>query len=297
MSKLREALNSILAVLKHEVNLDLWMVTRVVDNDWIMLSTTENSYGVNADDVKVWSDSVCTRMVALEGPNIVPCVSEVISYASAPIVGQLNFQSYVGFPLTSEDGEVIGTLCAIDPAPKEPSLVNQAGLMRNFVIVVESLLRQSQEINRLNTLLRDYLNTENVDNVLGLPNQTAFYQIAEQQKAELHNLGSPLAIVLVEVQRFAPEFSAPDIRSDGLMSVKETILEHKRETDILCKLNGDNFGLLLIDADNKVLISIVIKTLKALQLKGFKVSVGAHVCGQNEDINSAIKHAKERAFE
>ena len=67
MTELRSALNSVIKILKHQVNFDLWMVTRVVDDDWIMLATSENSYGVNADDVKIWSDTVCCKMVDKKG--------------------------------------------------------------------------------------------------------------------------------------------------------------------------------------------------------------------------------------
>ncbi|MFC4699650.1 diguanylate cyclase domain-containing protein [Glaciecola siphonariae] len=296
MSELRHALNNILAVLKHQVDFDLWMITRTVNDDWIMLSTTDSSYGVKPDDVKVWSDSVCSRMVTGAGPNIVPNMKDVEAYAQAPIYGQIDFESYVGYPLKSSSGELLGTLCGIDPKPKSDDLEEQSALIQNFVVVVENLLRQSKEIDRLNTLLRDFTHSDPSTEVLGLPNQSAFMEFAESQKQRMNNTGTPLGIILIDIQHFAPEFQKPEERCDGLMAAKELLLSAKRDVDVLCKLNNDSFGMLMIDADNKMLTSQVVELLKLLRKHHFKVSVGAHVCRQQETIDQAVENAKQRRF-
>lgn len=301
VKELRKALNSLITILKHEINLDLWMITRVVDDDWIMLAISENSYGVNVNDVKVWSESVCCNMVEKKGPNIVPCLSMVPAYANAPIAHQLNFKSYVGYPLKSEDGELLGTLCAIDPNIQDVTFEKQRSLIEEFVIVVQTMLRSNMEINRLNSLAKSPLlqgqsNINNDSEGLGMLNQEAFYDIAKQQKARLDNVASPLSIVLIDILRFPSSFDDTVDEFEALLSAKTSLMKLLRETDVAFKLQGHRFAALMIDTDSKMLTLQVVNIIKVLQARGFKVSVGAHVCKQQETIDDAFKKAQERRF-
>ncbi len=296
MTELRNALNSVIKILKHQVNFDLWMITRVVDDDWIMLAASENSYGVNADDVKIWSDTVCCKMVDKKGPNIVPCLNKVDAYAKTPIAGQLDFNSYIGFPLVTEDGHLLGTMCAIDPEIQDASLENQRELIEHFVLVVQTILRQSIQVNRLNSLLHGHSNTHTHEETLGMPNQTAFFEMANAQKEQLQNVGSPLSIILIDIERFPSSFEAQSDEFEGLLSAKSSLQRLKRDSDIMCKLTGNSFGILLIDVDTKALTLQVVNIIKVLQGRGFKVSVGAHVCKQQESIEEGFKKAKGRRF-
>lgn len=296
MKELRSALNSILCLLKHEVDLDLWMVTRVVDDDWIMLATTENTYDVEPDDIISWSTSVCNRMVSASGPNIVTSVEQVDEYANAPITKDLKFKSYIGYPLNDENGEVMGTLCAIDSREQDPELETKNQLFQDFVTVVETLMQQDIELQRLNTLVKEYKALDTSEEELGLPNQAAFTEIATLQKGLMRSSGSPLAIIYVKINKFPQNDFAEDDSLESLKSVRDILTPYIREQDVLCKLKGNDFGMLLMNVNNKQLTSTVINLLRDLHDASLKVDVGAHVCRQNENINEAIQNAKSRTF-
>nr|WP_136250583.1 GAF domain-containing protein [Ningiella ruwaisensis] len=293
MIELRQALNHVLTLLKLEVDLDLWMVTRVVDNDWILLSTTHNAYGVKENDVLEWNNTVCNRMVTQQGPNIVPNIAEVEAFANAPITQQLNIQAYVGFPLKNDKGELMGTLCAIDPKQKPDEIRNQASVIESFVIIVESLLQRDQEIFQLKAKLHDYMAHERAERDLGLPNAQDFVEILKLQKERAFHSGLPISIIMIDLKRFPAEHADRDF---SLQCAKDGLISLKREEDILCKLSGDTFSLLLLNADNKFLTGRVVAILKQFQRAGFKLTVGAHVCGLNESIDDAIDKAKTRTF-
>lgn len=296
MRDLRKALNSILSLLKHEIDLDLWMVTRVVDDDWIMLSTTDNTYGVKPDDVISWSTSVCSRMVSTSGPNIVSSIDQVDSYASAPITKDLKFKSYIGYPLSDQNGDVIGTLCAIDGQEQAPSLDTKNALLQDFVAVVETLMQQDIELQRLNTLVKEYRQQATSEEELGLPNEDAFTDIATLQKNLLRGSGTPLAIVHIKIIKFMQTSSNEPAQKDALLLARDTLMTFIRDEDVLCKLKGDNFGILLMNVNSKQLTSTIVSILRDLQRASLKVNVGAHICGQNESIVEAIDKAKQRTF-
>jgi GAF domain-containing protein len=60
--------------------------------------------------------------------------------ASAPIAQQVPIGSYIGVPLTRKDGSLFGTLCAIDPNPKDESICNELPLVKLLAKLLENTL-------------------------------------------------------------------------------------------------------------------------------------------------------------
>ena len=79
------AATAVLEFLQDRLGFDLWMVTRTVGDDWIVLQVADKSYHVNSGDVFKWSDSFCSRMVTGVGPRVAPSTDDVACYAVAPI--------------------------------------------------------------------------------------------------------------------------------------------------------------------------------------------------------------------
>ena len=129
-----------LAFLRKRMGFDLCMVTRTEGDDWLVLHADDAGYGVEPGDVLCWSDSMCNRMVAGEGPRVAPRVADVAAYAAAPIAGKMQIGAYAGVPLTRADGSLFGTLCAVHPDPKEASLLIEAPLLELISRLLSSLL-------------------------------------------------------------------------------------------------------------------------------------------------------------
>ena len=82
------AVQTVLEFLHQRIGFQLWMFTRVEEQDWIVLKACDQGYGVNSGDVFKWSDSFCSRMVKGLGPNIAPCsqnITEEYGQRKAPI--------------------------------------------------------------------------------------------------------------------------------------------------------------------------------------------------------------------
>src|ERR1017187_8540639 len=104
-----EAADAVLQMMQQLLHLDLWLVTRVHDEEWIVL----HSYGrgaFRAGDVLPLKATICNELLQGNGPNVAPDISQILAYARAPVTCLHAIGSYAGAPLVVNGG-VYGVLC------------------------------------------------------------------------------------------------------------------------------------------------------------------------------------------
>lgn len=69
----------------------------------------------------------CVHVVGRKAALTLDDVFDFSRFRGNPIVDELGVRSYIGVPLIDDDGTVIGTVCAIDPAPRSESDGNSWG--------------------------------------------------------------------------------------------------------------------------------------------------------------------------
>src|SRR5215213_9397582 len=85
-SDFREAAQAAMEYLHKRIGFDLWLVTRVEGEQWIILQVDDHGgYGVRPGAVLQWADTFCYEMVRGNGPNIAPRTDCVKVYADASI--------------------------------------------------------------------------------------------------------------------------------------------------------------------------------------------------------------------
>jgi GAF domain-containing protein len=77
------------------------------------------------------SYSFCRHVVASGAPLVVEDARRHPLVADNPAVAEMGVVAYVGVPLTLAEGSTLGTLCAIDRAPRHWT-VAQIGLLRDL---------------------------------------------------------------------------------------------------------------------------------------------------------------------
>lgn len=123
------ASRAVLGFLQARIEMGLWMITRTEGADWIVLQADGSGYGIQSGDVFSWADSICSRMVAGDGPRVAPRLADVPAYAEAPVNQQADIGAYIGVPMRQNDGSLFGTLCAIDPHVRAESLTQELPLI------------------------------------------------------------------------------------------------------------------------------------------------------------------------
>ena len=67
-SDFEQAAKAVLGFLKDRIGMGLWMVTRVQQEEFVVLhALDQEDYGIHKGTVMRWSDSFCARMAAGQG--------------------------------------------------------------------------------------------------------------------------------------------------------------------------------------------------------------------------------------
>lgn len=227
--------------------------------------------------------SFCGHVINSKNLFIVSNAHEDDRFKDNPLVsGAPNIAFYIGVPVLSPDGHAVGTLCAIDNAPKMPT-EEQQQLLKDLAHMVEAELTLRQE--------------SSTDPLSGLANRRMFIRLAQRELARVRRLKQPVAMMLIDVDHFKEiNDKLGHEKGDELIAalgeaLNETI---KRPGDAVARLGGDEFVALLVDTDHQG-AELLAERVKAkldealIRLVGRQhkprpvVSIGAVVCRADLD--------------
>lgn len=254
----------------------MWMVTRRFGDDWQVLDLRVTAYDLERGAMLRWSDSICSRMVAGEGPRVVPDLAQVESYREAPIGRLMPIQSYVGIPLHDPSGSVFGTLCAIDPNIQQghlqglqPTLELVAGLLSSVLNAEVARDELQRSVDRVESRVK-------ADALTGLWSREGWNEQLARAAQRASGIGDQFVVAIVDLDDLSRVnetvgYSSGDslLREAGraLRSVVGT-------TGVAARLGGDEFGLLLpatLDVPPRAFAATV---REALFAAGVSASVG-----------------------
>ncbi len=289
---------AVLSFLQRRLGFDLWMVTRTEDEDWIVLQTEGERYGVEPGAVFRWADSFCSEMVKGNGPRIAPSAELVPAYASAPLAAQMKIAAYIGVPLHLEDGKLFGTLCAIHPSSQpetilaEQELVELLGAMLSTIL--QSELRASAEVRQREKLKAETLS----DTLTGLYNRRGWDRLLKSEEDRCRRYGHPAAITVVDIDNLkrvndTQGHAAGDIL---ISSVGATLRNAARPPDVVARLGGDEFGILSVECDRGGAQALLERIRASLVEVGVQASAGVAMRDPSVGLNGAWEEADQRMY-
>lgn len=183
---------------------------------------------------------------------IVPDASQDERFCDSPhVTADHGVRFYASMPLTTEDGHNIGTICAIDSQPRQFS-VRELEIFRELARIVMS----EMELRRLAT----------TDGLTGVSTRRAFKEDAEKYVALARRHRSQLSAITFDIDRFKAindtyGHAAGDVVLKAVARAVEPIL---RQSDIFGRLGGEEFGVILPDADANAAMAVAEKLRHAL---------------------------------
>jgi hypothetical protein len=193
------ASREVLSFLHQRIGMDLWMVTRADNEDWVVLAAEDHSYGVKQGDVFRWADTFCSRMVRGDGPRVAPRAIDVPAYAALPITRQLPIGAYVGVPLVDTEGQLFGTLCGLNPQPMPASIVAEQPMVEVLADMLSGLLSAELSTSALTREAETARSEALTDALTGLANRRGWEVALAAEEERCRRYGATACVVAIEL--------------------------------------------------------------------------------------------------
>lgn len=256
---LAAAATNVLTYLQERLPMGLWMVTRTERDDWIVLHARGEGYEIGAGDVFRWSDSYCSRMVAGLGPRVAPDVKQIEAYTAAPISDQLTIGAYIGVPMTSADGSLFGTICAIDPQERAVEIARELPLVELLARLLSTILARElawqAELRRAEHAELD----AQLDGLTGIANRLAWDRTVSREEERCARYGAPASILFVDLNglKTINDTQGHAAGDEVLRAAASALSSCARTTDFVARLGGDEFAILAVETDHVAAASLV----------------------------------------
>lgn len=188
--------------------------------------------GLSADEV-AREDTFCHFVVDGEQPIVVPDATLDSRFATHPAVtGETHIRFYAGVPLKTASGHIVGTVCAIDRRP------------RSFGSRDLSIL---QEIAGAAMDRAELLQSAGTDSLTGAMTRRAFKEEATRVLSLAARHQHTVACIALDVDHFKKvnDTYGHAAGDEVLQHVAATCREHLRGGDLLGRLGGEEFAILL----------------------------------------------------
>jgi diguanylate cyclase (GGDEF)-like protein len=227
-----ERFDRLTRLAKHVFDVPVALVSLVDENrQWF-----KSSQGLDARETPR-DISFCGHAILGDSCFIIEDASEDTRFADNPLVtGPPFIRFYAGYPISYLDGSKLGTLCLIDQQPRSFDDHDR--------VILEDIAKIAEaELQALELAI--------IDELTGIYNRRGFLSAAAQAMSLCQRQKLPMTLVFLDLNEFKPindRFGHAE--GDKALQLFARLLETVcRETDLVARIGGDEFVLLLANAD------------------------------------------------
>ena len=154
----------ILDVLCRSTGMGFAAIARVTDDRWIVCQAKDEiGFGLRQGGELQVGTTICREVRERRAAVVIDDVAADDAYRGHPTPATYGFRSYVSVPIIRCNGEVFGTLCAIDPQPAKVDTPEMIGTFRLFAELIafhldaDERLAGAEAARKLNDALEDRL--------------------------------------------------------------------------------------------------------------------------------------------
>ncbi|MCK9684411.1 sensor domain-containing diguanylate cyclase [Scleromatobacter humisilvae] len=290
------ASREVLSFLHQRIGMELWMVSRADNEDWVVLTAEDHGYGVKQGDVFRWADTFCSRMVRGDGPRIAPCAIDVPAYADLPFTRQLPIGAYVGVPLVDGEGQLFGTLCGLNPRPMPAGIMDEQPMVEVLADMLSGLLTAELNTTALTREAEAARSEALTDPLTGLANRRGWETALAAEEERCRRYGATACVVAVELDGLKSPCTSQAQREacDAvLVRAAQALRQTVRKPDTLARLDDDRFVVLGVECTTAEAMAL----LRRLELgvQGAELSAALGMAMRNR--TSGLFDTYERAID
>lgn len=195
----------------------------------------------------------CSEAIKSDAPLSIPETQDSQTFKGNPlVVGEPHIRSYLGVPLKTPEGYVVGTLCAIDTRPREFAESELSVLERFAKVVVDELeLRQ----------------IASTDFLTGAMARRAWYEAANGEVLRAQRYRRPLSVVIMDIDRFKSinDTHGHPVGDLVIKALARVVMDSLRQSDLFGRYGGEEFVLALPDTDPVAAYALAERLRKAVR--------------------------------
>jgi diguanylate cyclase (GGDEF)-like protein len=191
---------------------------------------------------------------------------------------------------------------AIPPDEMTPRV--QEAIM-TLLAEVDNLRR---ELDATNRRLREMEDVADTDSMLPIPNRRAFIRELNRMVSFAQRYGTPSTLMFIDLNdmKFINDTYGHQAGDKALFHVAKSLVENVRSTDVVGRLGGDEFGVILAQADENIGMQKAETLAKLITEKPFKVegdeinlnlAYGIYTFRAGDNPEEAINKADEAMYE
>lgn len=124
-------------------------IARVTPSRWVTCRAVDQiSFGLKPGDELDVESTLCHEVRKLDHEIFIDDVHDDPVYVSHHCPARYGFRSYVSVPIRKADGSFFGTLCAIDPEPRQLKNERVFGMFRLFAKMIGEILDVDEELSQ-----------------------------------------------------------------------------------------------------------------------------------------------------
>jgi len=295
-----DALDSVLVCLKAHIPFKLWMITRLDDNDWTVVRSLDEVYGTIPGMTFDWRHSYCSNMVRGEGPMFAEDASRIEKYRNAAINLEVSLPigAYIGMPILSQDGQLRGTLCAMDPVAQQPLTDTQRLLVLTLTRSLSTLQMVYAEAEIARRHAEKFQYEAQTDLLTGVYNRRGWELAINDQEMATARTAQNAMIAIIDLDNLKEvNDSAGHAAGDALLIKAASILHQEvREDDVVARLGGDEFGVISPALSKEGAEKLAARLTHSLRQAGVSSSVGYAMRLQHRSMDETVQAADQAMY-
>lgn len=272
------------------------------------------AHGVNALDFNTLEMFCAHANLSDEAFAVTDARLEPYFAREPAVMGAPNVVFFAGAPLSDPEGKRFGTLCLIDNqprslAPAQTEILKSMADILSQDICVHSAGRYA---------VQDLINAEEdrcalyelavTDPMTKALNRRAFFRFAEREVQRAQRHGHPLSVLMFDIDHFK---KVNDVHGHAagdqvIVALSRLVTECVREADLLGRLGGEEFGLILPETNVDAALTLANRLREAVRKLRFNspegefsvtISLGVSRPEQGEaDIHAALDRADKGLY-
>ena len=290
-----EASDAMLRMMRELLALDLWLVTRVHEEEWIVLHSLGDG-PVTTGAVLPLKATICNQMLSGHGPNVAPNVTDVPAYCDVPVMQAHPIGSYAGAPLIV-NGAVYGVLCGMSEEPQAEIIVEQTPHLITAARTLSTILGQQLHSESLVRRVERAENEALLDEMTGLYNRRGWEQLVAHEQARGRRYGHRHAVFFMDIDglKVINDEQGHEAGDALIMRAAEAIRSVIREHDVAARIGGDEFALLATETAGAEAGVIRERLAEGFRAAGVSVSIG-FARADILDLAAATREADEEMY-